>query len=176
MNRPRICTRCPSCHWSAVLYDPGVGGVLEVVRPKVGAAEGRVGGGPPPPPPLGKFSKRHKILRSGNFWHTSGAVCSRVQYSVRLQMHNRSTSTSLEKGLMRICKYRWILIFYYGFARSRRTTLFEKWRGHRRTSRSGCYDPVTLFQNSMSCPCQMEFVSMLSGYRAMTPHCSQRWN
>lgn len=31
--------------------------------------------------------------------------------------------------------------FYYGFARSGRTTLFEKWYGHGRTSRSGCYAP-----------------------------------
>ena len=32
--------------------------------------------------------------------------------------------------------------FYYGFARFGRTTLFEKWYGHGRTSRSGCYAPV----------------------------------
>ena len=52
----------------------GVGGVLEVVRPKVGAAEGPVGGGSRGPPP-GKFcKKRHNILRSGNFWHTDCAV------------------------------------------------------------------------------------------------------
>ena len=63
----------------------GVGGVLEVVRPKVGAAEGRVGGGSGGPPP-GKFCKK---TQNPAFWellahftHTSGAVCmqsSRVQ-------------------------------------------------------------------------------------------------
>ena len=81
MNRPRICTtlRCPSCHWSAVLYDSGVGGVLEVVRPKVGAAEGRVGGGSPPPPPRENFVKDTKSCVLG----TSDAVCSRVEYSTQ---------------------------------------------------------------------------------------------
>ena len=86
----------------------GVGGVSEVVRPKVGAAEGRVGGGGPGDLPRENFVKRHKILRSGllvaHFRPRRSVQSSRVQYSVRLQMHNRSTSTSLENGqsLMRI--------------------------------------------------------------------------
>ena len=33
--------------------------------------------------------------------------------------------------------------FYYGFARSRWTTLFEKWYGHGSISRSRCYGPVS---------------------------------
>ena len=63
----------------------GVGGVLEVVRPKVGAAEGCVGGGCGGPP-TGKFCKK---TQNPVFWellahftHTSGAVymqSSRVQ-------------------------------------------------------------------------------------------------
>ena len=90
----------------------GVGGVLEVVRPKVGAAKGRVGGGSEGPPP-GKFCKKDTKSCVLGTPGTLLAQCtcnvqsSRVQYSVRLQMHNRSTSrsTSLEKGqsLMRIC-------------------------------------------------------------------------
>ena len=66
----------------------------------------------------------------------------------QIMMHGRSTSTSLEKGqsLMRICAYMYASMdpdfFYYGFARSGRTTLFEKWYGHGRTSRSGCYTPA----------------------------------
>ena len=59
------------------IHGRGVGEVLEVVRPKVGAAEGRVGGGSWGPPP-GKFCKKDtKSCVLG----TSGAVCSRVEYS-----------------------------------------------------------------------------------------------
>ena len=120
-----------------------------MVRPKVGAAEGRVGGGSRGPPP-GKFCKKDtKSCVLAHFWrsvHDCSVQSSRVD--LRLQMHNRSTSTSLEKGqsLMRILYHAYASMdpdfFYYGFARFGRTTLFEKWYGHGRTSRSGCYAPV----------------------------------
>ena len=67
-----------------------------MVRPKVGAAEGRVGGGSGGRPP-GKFCKKDTKscvlgVTSGEgvvkyttpcFWHTSGAECSRVEYSTQ---------------------------------------------------------------------------------------------
>ena len=69
-----------------------------MVRPKVGAAEGRVGGGP------GDLPRENFVKRTQNpaFWELlahfwRSVQSSRAQYSVRLQMHNRSTSTSLEK-------------------------------------------------------------------------------
>ena len=49
--------------------------------------------------------------------------------------------------------------FYYGFARSGRTALFEKWYGHGRTSRSGCYAPVKCV---LKCVCVHVHVHLLS--------------
>ena len=121
-----------------------------------GTTEGRVGGGGSEVPPRENFVKKTQnpafweLL--AHFWRS--VQSSRVQYSVRLQLHGRSTSrsttTSLEKGQSLMCipvrgMHRWILIFLLRFCTfRRRTTLFEKWYGHGRTSRSGCYAPADL--------------------------------
>ena len=60
----------------------GVGGVLEVVRPKVGAAEGRFGvgsGGRPPGTFCKKDTKSCVLGTSGTL--LAQCACSRVEYS-----------------------------------------------------------------------------------------------
>ena len=104
---------------------------MEVVRPKVGAA---VFKGDPGDLPREIFCKKTQNLA---FWDCACSVqSSRVQYSVRLQMHGRSMSTSLEKRsksdahtivvVNSTSMHRWILIFLLRFCTFRTDHTFRK--------------------------------------------------
>ena len=113
------------------------------VRPKVGAAEGRCGRRSVRPKAVleggrGDLPRENFVKRTQNpaFWKLLAhfwrrVQSSRVQYSVRLQMHNRSTSTSLEKRSKSdahtlYIMHRWILIFLLRFCTFRTDHTFRK--------------------------------------------------